>query len=53
MYNLQTILNILIEREEEEKQKARDNWTVSEFAFHNGKCSAFKDILLELEHCTK
>lgn len=46
--NLKNLLQILIEKEREEKQKHLNNWTVSEYAYHYGMETAYSNILREV-----
>lgn len=48
MTYLKQVLELLIDREEEEKQKARDNWTISEYAYHDGKLNAYRELINEV-----
>lgn len=45
---LNNLLDILIEKEREKKEECRDNWTVSEYAFHNGMETAYSNIKREI-----
>lgn len=46
--NLANLLEILIEKEREEKEKHLNNWTVSEYAYHYGMETAYSNILREV-----
>lgn len=51
LYFLNNLLTILIEKEREQKDKCLNNWTVSEFAYHNGKESAYSELKKEISIC--
>lgn len=48
LFFLNNLLDILIEKEREKKEECRDNWTVSEYAFHNGMENAYSNMKREI-----
>lgn len=48
---LNNLLDILIEKEREKKQECLNNWTVSEFAYHNGMETAYSNMKKEICIC--